>query len=65
VGRQPWAVYKVLKTSDAASVVVPAGNILFTLILFIVVYALIAVVGTSIILKIIKKGPSEPEMAGE
>jgi cytochrome d ubiquinol oxidase subunit I len=65
VGRQPWAVYKVLKTSDAASVVVPSGNILFTLILFIIVYALIAVVGIGIILKIIRKGPQGPEMAAE
>ena len=65
VGRQPWAVYKVLKTSDAASVVVPAGNILFTLILFAVVYTLIAVVGIGIILKIIKKGPQGPEMTEE
>ena len=59
VGRQPWAVYKVLKTSDAASTVVPAGNILFSLILFILVYTLIAVIGISIILKMMKKGPEE------
>ena len=59
VGRQPWAVFGVLKTSDAASVVVPAGNILFTLILFFIVYTLIAVIGLSIIFKMVKAGPPE------
>jgi cytochrome d ubiquinol oxidase subunit I len=59
VGRQPWAVYRVLKTADAASPVVPAGNILFSLILFFLVYTLIAVVGGSILIKLIKKGPDE------
>lgn len=57
VGRQPWAVYRVLRTSDAASIVVPAGQILFTLILFAAVYTLIGIVGLSIIFRIIKKGP--------
>ena len=46
VGRQPWAVYRVLRTADASSVVVPAGNILLTLILFVAVYVLIAAAGT-------------------
>jgi cytochrome d ubiquinol oxidase subunit I len=59
VGRQPWAVYKVLRTADAASKGVPAGNILFTIIMFTAVYTLIAVVGTSIIVKFVKAGPSK------
>ncbi len=57
VGRQPWAVHGVLRTADAVSKVVPAGNILFSLILFTVIYALIAAAGMSIILKIVKHGP--------
>jgi len=64
VGRQPWVVYKVLKTADAISINVPAGNILFSLILFIVVYALIAAVGIPIILRLIKKGPEESVSEG-
>lgn len=64
VGRQPWAVYKVLKTADAASGVVPAGNILFSLILFTAIYTLIAVAGISIILKLVKQGFDEPASAG-
>ena len=60
VGRQPWAVYRVLRTADAVSKVVPAGQILFTLILFTVVYTLIAIAGISILLRLIKKGPTDP-----
>ena len=59
VGRQPWAVYRVLRTADAASKVVPPGQILFSLILFIFVYALIGIVGISILLRLIRKGPAE------
>jgi cytochrome d ubiquinol oxidase subunit I len=59
VGRQPWAVYKVLRTSDAVSAVVPAGPILFSLILFTLIYALIAAGGLTVILKTIRGGPGE------
>jgi cytochrome d ubiquinol oxidase subunit I len=40
-GRQPWVVYGLLRTADAASVVVPAGQILTTIILFSLVYLLL------------------------
>jgi len=59
VGRQPWAVYKVLKTTEAVSASVPAGNILFSLILFTVIYALIAAAGIPIILRTIRRGPDD------
>ncbi len=39
VGRQPWAVYKLLRTADAGSVTVPAEQVLFSLILFSVIYS--------------------------
>jgi len=38
IGRQPWIVYKLLRTSEAASVNVSAGEILFSIILFSAVY---------------------------
>lgn len=64
VGRQPWAVYKVLKTADAASVVVPAWQILFTLPAFIIIYSLIFWIFLKLVLKIIRKGPEEVKAAG-
>jgi cytochrome d ubiquinol oxidase subunit I len=59
VGRQPWAVYKVLRTSEAVSGVVPAGNILFSLVLFTAIYALIGAAGLRIILRTIRGGPGD------
>jgi cytochrome d ubiquinol oxidase subunit I len=57
VGRQPWAVYKVLRTAEAASSSVPAWQILFTIIMFSIIYALIFAVFLKILLGIIQKGP--------
>ena len=60
VGRQPWAVFRVLRTSEAVSTVVPAGNILFSIVVFSLIYALIGVAGLTIILRTIRGGPGEP-----
>ncbi|HSA95594.1 MAG TPA: cytochrome ubiquinol oxidase subunit I [Acidobacteriota bacterium] len=57
VGRQPWAVYKVLRTSEAVSAVVPAGNILVSLLLLTAVYLLIAAGGLAAILRLVRTGP--------
>ncbi len=62
VGRQPWVVWKVLKTADAASVVVPAGQILFTLIMFGIIYLLLFLVFMKIFLTMIKKGPEDADV---
>ena len=43
VGRQPWAVYHLLRTADAASPTVPAGQILFSIILYSAIYALLLI----------------------
>ncbi|MEQ8626780.1 cytochrome ubiquinol oxidase subunit I [Ekhidna sp.] len=40
MGRQPWVVYGLLRTSDALSKVVTANQVLFSIILFSIVYAL-------------------------
>lgn len=39
MGRQPWVVYGVMRTNEAASTNVPAGQTLFSMLMFIVVYA--------------------------
>ena len=64
VGRQPWAVYRVLKTSDAASVVVPAWQILFSLIMFGLIYLLLFILFITILVKIVKKGPEATPAPG-
>jgi len=64
VGRQPWAVYRVLRTADAASVVVPAWQILFSLIMFGLIYLVLFVLFIRILVKIVKKGPAEKTVPG-
>ncbi|MBU1171840.1 MAG: cytochrome ubiquinol oxidase subunit I [Proteobacteria bacterium] len=55
VGRQPWIVYGMMKTSDAAS---PIGGaqVLVTLIGFILVYGLLGAVGYFLMFKHARKG---------
>lgn len=64
VGRQPWVVYHVMKTSDAVSKVVPAGQILFSLIMFGLIYALLFYVFIRVLRKIINKGPENVGVQG-
>ncbi len=64
VGRQPWIVYKVLKTADAVSVVVPTNQILFSLIIFGLIYLFIFLVFINLMIRFIKKGPEEIPLKG-
>jgi cytochrome d ubiquinol oxidase subunit I len=62
MGRQPWVVYQVLKTSDAASAVVKAPQVLSSIILFSVVYLLLTVLFIGLFIRMVRKGPT-PEAA--
>ncbi len=57
MGRQPWVVYGLLKTSEAFSQAVSANQIMFSLILFFLVYALLFVLFIYLLNKKIKHGP--------
>jgi len=59
MGRQPWVVYGLLKTSDALSKQVTANQIMFSLIMFTLVYALLFVLFLYLMNKKIKHGPAE------
>ena len=56
VGRQPWVVYGVLRTADAASDV-PAGAVLASLLTYVSVYALVFTAGALFILRLLAEGP--------
>ncbi len=64
VGRQPWIVYGYLRTRDAVSITVPPEQILFSLILFGLIYLLLGALYLYILIKEIKHGP-EPLEAKE
>ena len=64
VGRQPWIVEGVMRTSDAASPV-PAESVLTTLILFVLAYGVVFSFGIYYINRLINRGPEPPADAGE
>ncbi|GAB1443688.1 cytochrome ubiquinol oxidase subunit I [Ignavibacteriales bacterium] len=57
IGRQPWIVYGLLKTSDGLSKTVTSENIIFSLVLFTLIYAGLFVVFLYLLDKKIKNGP--------
>jgi len=61
MGRQPWSVFGVLKTADSVSPTVPAGTVLTSLIVFTVLYGVLAVVDGVLMVRYAKAGPPPPE----
>lgn len=59
MGRQPWVVYGLLRTKDALSPTVKGGEVLFSLILFTLVYLLLFLLFIYLLNKKIKKGPQD------
>jgi len=57
MGRQPWVVYGLLRTSDALSKSVTANQVLFSLIMFMVVYLLLFILFLYLLNKKIQHGP--------
>ena len=57
LGRQPWLVYGLMRTADGTSIMVSAGNALFTLIGFLGMYFVIGVLFLFLIVKIINAAP--------
>ncbi len=63
VGRQPWVVYGLMRTSDGYSKYVHAGNSLFTLLGFMGLYALLAILFLFLVLRLMALGPGEESAA--
>jgi cytochrome d ubiquinol oxidase subunit I len=61
MGRQPWVVYGLLRTSDALSKSVQANQVLFSLILFFIVYSILLLLFIYLMNKGIKNGPYDEE----
>ena len=61
MGRQPWVVYGLLRTSDALSKQVTAHQIIFSLILFMLVYSTLFVLFLYLMNKKIKHGPVDDD----
>jgi len=60
VGRQPWLVYGLIRTSEGYSKHIGAGTSLFTLIGFLGLYSVISILWIVLLYRFIQKGPNAP-----
>jgi cytochrome d ubiquinol oxidase subunit I len=60
LGRQPWVIYGLMRTAHGVSPRVSSGNAWFTLIGFMGLYAVLAILWLFLIYREIENGP-EPE----
>lgn len=63
MGRQPWVVYGLLRTSDALSKAVTANQVLFSLIMFTIVYVILFALFVYLLTKKIMHGPDHLDPA--
>ncbi len=62
VGRQPWVVYGLMRTSEGLSKVVSAGQVMGSILMFGVVYMFLFAAFMYLLLDKINKGPDAPEI---
>jgi cytochrome bd ubiquinol oxidase subunit I len=65
VGRQPWAVYGIMRTADAATPFLRTPEVAATLTMFVAIYAIIFTFGAAYIYQLLKRGPApeaEPQI---
>lgn len=63
MGRQPWIVFKLMKTADGVSPGLSASDVLISLIVFTLLYGVLAVVEFKLLLKAVKQGPNDELIA--
>jgi cytochrome bd ubiquinol oxidase subunit I len=61
MGRQPWVVFGLMKTSDAVSPSLTVGMVLTSLIGFVLLYGVLMAADIYLLLKFIKIGPVDEE----
>lgn len=57
IGRQPWIVYRMMRTSDASSII-PVSSVAISLLAFIVVYSLLGAIAIYLMIKYARSGPA-------
>jgi len=60
IGRQPYVIYGLMRTSEAASAV-GASSVVTSLVAFGTVYLFVFIAGSYYLLKLLRKGPQPPE----
>jgi len=64
LGRQPWLIYGLMRTSEGSSAHVSSGNAMFTLLGFMGMYTLLLMLGLFMVWREIDHGPGRHEAAG-
>jgi cytochrome d ubiquinol oxidase subunit I len=59
VGRQPWIVYGIMRTSDAVSQAIVTSQVWTSLIGFTLFYGMLGIIDVYLLAKFSKKGPDE------
>lgn len=59
VGRQPWVIYGLLRTADAVTPVLRGGDVLFSLVAYVVVYAIVMGFAIRYLYRLLRAGPQE------
>jgi cytochrome d ubiquinol oxidase subunit I len=62
VGRQPWIVWKLLRTSEGLSAVVSANHIIASMVMFTIVYLLLFAVFVFLLNEKIRHGPDDADL---
>ena len=62
IGRQPWIVYGLMRTSEGLSKVVTAEVVLFSLIMFFLIYSLLFSVFIYLLNEKIQHGPDDKDL---
>jgi cytochrome d ubiquinol oxidase subunit I len=58
VGRQPWTVYGMVRTSESVTPNLTGGNVLGSLIAYMLVYAVVYTAGAYYLWRLVKAGPA-------
>ena len=61
MGRQPWVVFGLLKTAAGLSTSVGAGSVLTSVLVFTLLYGLLAVIDGYLMLRVARAGPVDEE----
>lgn len=64
IGRQPWVVYGLIRTSESYSKYVSAGNSLFTLLGFMAMYSVLSILFIILIFLAVQQGPESAAFTG-
>ncbi len=63
MGRQPWTVVGLFKTEESVSPSVSGGSVLTSLIIFTLVYGVLAIIEIGLVIKYVRIGPPSEQEA--